>query len=62
MIKVTCYGCGKDCSNCYGTWKGYPYHIGCIPAKRSVSERVEGDVGLRDASPVSLPCDVEEPC
>ena len=32
-FKVECQGCGQDCSNAYGTWHGYPYHIMCIPAK-----------------------------
>lgn len=30
-MKVECYGCGGDCSNAYGTYRGYPYHFGCLP-------------------------------
>lgn len=31
-MKVTCTGCGEDCSNAYATWHGGPYHVMCIPA------------------------------
>lgn len=30
-MKVQCVGCGEDCSHACGTWRGYPYHIACIP-------------------------------
>lgn len=49
-MKVYCRGCGGDCSNAYGTWHGYPYHIMCIPGptkKRrdpnSLLEKVEAN-------------------
>lgn len=31
MKDIWCYACGRDCSNLYGTYKGYPYHFGCFP-------------------------------
>lgn len=31
-MKVQCTGCGEDCSHAYATWRGDPYHYGCIPA------------------------------
>ena len=33
IMKVQCAGCGEDCSHAYATWKGDPYHFGCIPVK-----------------------------
>ena len=36
-MKVECQGCGQDCSNAYGTWKGWPYHIMCIPVSNGKS-------------------------
>ena len=33
-MKVQCTGCHGDCSRSYGTWRGDPYHFGCIPTKR----------------------------
>lgn len=37
-MEMTCTGCGRDCSNAYATWKGSPYHVGCIPAPRQMSK------------------------
>lgn len=32
-ITAFCTACGEDCSKCYGTWRGEPYHISCIPSR-----------------------------
>lgn len=34
-LKAQCTACGGDCSQAYGTYRGAPYHFGCIPAKPS---------------------------
>lgn len=39
-MKVECTGCGEDCSHAYGTHDGYPYHFGCIPAKRAATAKM----------------------
>ena len=33
MIRATCRACGRDCSRMYATFKGEPYHFGCLPVK-----------------------------
>ena len=33
-MRVECEGCGEECTNAYGTWNGYPYHITCIPMRK----------------------------
>lgn len=43
MIKMTCAGCGEDCSHAYGTWMGHPYHIGCIPTGRGLRTLPRGE-------------------
>lgn len=39
-MKVECTGCGRDCSQAYGTHQGYPYHFGCIPARQKPKARM----------------------
>ena len=43
---IECPRCGEDCSHAYGTYKGYPFHIGCLPVTKS--EKAEVDTILTE--------------
>lgn len=47
-LQVDCYVCGGDCSHAYGTWCGYPCHIGCIPSKGTPPPDSDEDDYRRD--------------
>lgn len=51
MIKCECTACGEDCSNCYATFKGDPYHFGCLPARRITPKQL----AKIDGHPNSVP-------
>src|SRR5262245_12784574 len=57
QLRVECKACGVDCSNGYVTYKGDPYHAGCLPdppRKKSMDIREFGDALIRtgDLDPV----------
>lgn len=65
MMKVECFGCGEDCSHAYATWRGDPYHFGCIPMRRARRGTESGEPKpippSDDAAPASVTTENKEP-
>jgi hypothetical protein len=58
--RIDCARCGKDCTHGYVTFRGWPFHSGCLPdsnngrknAVRRAEHFVENDDGNSGYEPV----------